>query len=49
MSALNAIFTHMVNECAVSLADLFDRSFETKSFDGKPWKNRKHNRRAQYW
>lgn len=46
MSALNAIFTHMVNECAVSLADLFDRSFETKSFDGKPWKNRKHNRRG---
>lgn len=46
MSALNTIFTHMVNECAVSLADLFDRSFETKSFDGKPWKNRKHSRRG---
>jgi hypothetical protein len=27
----------MMREIAVSLGDLFDKSFETKSFGGKAW------------
>jgi len=46
MSALEKIFAAIVKESAISLADLFDKSFETKSFNGHPWKNRINNRRG---
>lgn len=41
MAALDELKKRLLTEIAVSLSDLFDRSFETKSFDGKPWKPRK--------
>jgi len=46
MSSLEKIFAAIVKESAISLADLFDKSFETKSFNGHPWTNRINNRRG---
>mgnify|MGYP002853282096 CR=1 FL=1 len=46
MSALEKIFAAIVKESAINLSDLFDKSFETKSFNGKQWKNRINNRRG---
>ncbi|MCQ2973261.1 MAG: phage virion morphogenesis protein [Bacteroidales bacterium] len=41
MSAIDKIKQKILYEICVDLSDLFDKSFETKSFNNKPWKNRK--------
>lgn len=46
MSALDQLFARMVQDVAVSLADLFDKNFETKSFNGRRWKDRRMSRRG---
>lgn len=46
MAALERIFEAIVKESAISLTELFDKSFETKSFGGKPWTKRLRTRRG---
>ena len=46
MTALQQLFAQLVKTIAASANAIFDKSFETKSFDGRPWKTRKRNRRG---
>lgn len=46
MTALQQLFAQLVKAIATSANAIFDKSFETKSFDGRPWKTRKRNRRG---
>lgn len=45
-SALQQLFAQLVKAIATSANAIFDKSFETKSFDGRPWKARKHGNRG---
>ena len=40
MTALQQLFAQLVRAIATSATAIFDKSFETKSFDGRPWKHR---------
>lgn len=42
MSAIDNLIFKMVSDIAIDLSQLFDKSFETKSFDGNPWKTRQN-------
>ena len=46
MTALQQLFAQLVKAIATSANAIYDKSFETKSFDGRPWKTRKRNRRG---
>jgi len=46
MTALQQLFAQLVKAVAISANAIFDKSFETKSFDGRPWKARKHGNRG---
>ncbi|MBO7439558.1 MAG: phage virion morphogenesis protein [Bacteroidales bacterium] len=46
MTALQKLFQELVKAVAISANAIFDKSFETKSFDGKAWKQRKRDRRG---
>ncbi len=46
MSALQQLFAQLVKAIATSANAIFDKSFETKSFDGRLWKARKHGNRG---
>jgi len=41
MALIDKLTSATLQRIAVGLADLFDKSFETKSFDGKPWPKRR--------
>ncbi len=40
MSALESLYQQLIVAIATNVNAIFDKSFETKSFDGRPWKHR---------